>query len=83
MAILNSRIAQFIFEKKYNSVKVLRSHLESIPIPVCDGITQDKIIQTVNKIMNNNNLYDELDRVISELYGLTEHEYLILKNAIK
>ena len=33
MAILNSRVAQFYFKKRFNSVKVLRSHIEQIPIP--------------------------------------------------
>ena len=36
LAILNSRIAQFIYKREFHSVKVLRSHIENIPIPLVD-----------------------------------------------
>lgn len=70
LAILNSDIAQFYFEKKFNSVKVLRSHLEQIPIPYVDNQLQKTIIDLVNKIMsqNNNNLITELNLKIRDLY---------------
>ena len=79
MAILNSRIAQFIFEKKYNSVKVLRSHIESIPIPVCDRKAQEEIIKIVDKILNCKKDYSELYKILEKktarLYNLTPKEY--------
>lgn len=70
LAILNSDIAQFYFEKKFNSVKVLRSHLEQIPIPYVDNQLQKPIIDLVNKIMSqkNNNLITELNLKIRDLY---------------
>ncbi len=71
LAVLNSRIAQFYFEKKFNSVKVLRSHLEQIPIPYVDYETQKPIIETVDKIMSSSdyiNLISELDKKIRCLY---------------
>ena len=86
MAILNSRIAQFIYEKKYNSIKVLRSHIEGIPIPVCDKENQTKIIKIVDKILANNNnyiqLYEKLEEKIYKLYNLSDAEYNIIKKAI-
>jgi len=82
MAILNSRIAQFIFEKKYNSVKVLRSHIEEIPIPLCSKNTQNEIINIVDKILNDrgrqNDLYEILEEKIYKLYGLDIGEYNII-----
>lgn len=70
LAILNSDVAQFYFEKKFNSVKVLRSHLEQIPIPYVDNQLQKPIIDLVNKIMsqNNNNFITELNLKIRDLY---------------
>ena len=71
LAILNSDIAQFYFEKKFNSLKVLRSHLEQIPIPYVDKQLQKPIIDLVNKILsqkNNNNLITELNLKIRDLY---------------
>lgn len=82
MAILNSRIAQFIFEKTYNSVKVLRSHIESIPIPICSNEKQKEIIKLVDKIINEKNnsleLYEILEKKICELYNINEEEFNII-----
>lgn len=83
MAILNSRIAQFFYEKNFKSVKVLRSHLESIPIPQCDKTIQDRIRQKVNKLIKSDDkterekIYNELDKKIAKLYGLTAEEYAL------
>ena len=87
MAVLNSSVAQFIFQKKFNSIKVLRSHLESLPLPKCDKKTQQQIINTVNKILKTSNkstaheLFAELDLIISKLYNLSFEEYSLIKNS--
>lgn len=88
MAILNSRISQFFFKKQFNSIKVLKSHIEQIPIPVIDSEIQSQFIDIVNKLIKSNNnseifkLYDELDIMISNLYGLTKDEYKIIKASV-
>lgn len=87
MAILNSRISQFIFEKKYNSVKVLRSHIESIPIPVCTNKQQQNIIKIVDEILSSQDnkiseLYENLENEILQLYKLDKEEYDIIKNSL-
>ena len=87
MAVLNSSVAQFLFQKKFNSIKVLRSHLESLPLPTCDKKTQQHIINTVNKILKTSNkstaheLFAELDLMISKLYNLSFEEYSLIKNS--
>lgn len=80
MAILNSRIAQFIFEKTYNSVKVLRSHIESIPIPLCDKNIQAEIAKITDEISgaDNSDLYEILESKIAKLYNITSKEYNII-----
>ncbi len=85
MAVLNSSVAQFIFQKKFNSIKVLRSHLESLPLPKCEGKTQQQIINAVNKILETSDkstaheLFAELDLRISKLYNLSSEEYSLIK----
>lgn len=85
MAVLNSSVAQFVFQKKFNSIKVLRSHLENIPIPKCDKKQQQQIINKVNKILESSDnanvqkLFEELDWMISKLYNLSYDEYLLIK----
>lgn len=85
MAVLNSSVSQFIFQKKFNSIKVLRSHLENIPIPKCDKKQQQQIINKVNKILESSDnanvqkLFEELNWMISKLYNLSYDEYLLIK----
>lgn len=88
MSILNSRIAQFIFQKEFNSIKVLRSHIENIPIPNVSSEIQNDIVQTANSfILGNANfssekLYDDIDKKICDLFDLSLDEQNIIKNAI-
>ena len=80
MAVLNSSIAQFFFKKIFNSVKVLRSHIEQIPIPIIDEKEQIRIIELVDRLMNETdskkiqNLYLEIDSVLAKKYNLTGKE---------
>ncbi len=82
LAVLNSSVAQFVFEKKFRSVKVLRSHLEQIPIPIADADTQAKITAQVDLLMKFEEASPEycktfaiLDFEIAKLFGLTKEEY--------
>lgn len=87
MGILNSRIVQFYFRKMFDSVKVLRAHIEKIPIPVVGIDEQNKIIEVVDKILRLGvkvdtfrtiKLYNELDIRVARLYDINEKEYDII-----
>ncbi|MCM1225081.1 MAG: N-6 DNA methylase [Lachnospiraceae bacterium] len=85
MAVLNSRIAQFYFTKQFHSVKVLRSHIEQIPIPYVNETEQEKIIKYVERILCSSQdeiagLYDNMDEEISRLYQLTADEYAAVRS---
>jgi hypothetical protein len=87
LAVLNSSIAQFIYSKMFGSVKVLRSHLEQIPIPNVDDNKQKEHIALANDIIAGADPKKEkeklLDKKISDLYGLSTEEYQMLKTALK
>lgn len=71
MAVLNSSTAQFIFKKQFNSVKVLRSHIEKIPIPIATKKEQDYIVSRVNQILCRKEVEknkNEINNYIEELY---------------
>lgn len=82
MSVLNSSVAQFLFEKQFNSMKVLRSHIEEIPIPLVSQNIQNKIINLVDKIIygNDSSVYRELDKEVATIFGLNEKEYAIVKH---
>lgn len=74
LAILNSSVVAYFVTKKFNSVKLLRSHIEQIPIPFISMDIQKRIIKKVDCIMsstrNIKELYRDLDSDIIKLYGL-------------
>ena len=43
LAVLNSRTAQFVYDRKFRSLKVLRSYLEQLPIPAVSSSAQQEI----------------------------------------
>lgn len=83
LAVLNSSVAQFIYSKRFRSVKVLKNHLEKLPIPEADIKKQEAIVAVVDKLIDNSDLngqawrqlYSQLDKEIAGLYGLSLEEY--------
>ena len=90
LAILNSGIVAYWTSKKFNSVKLLRSHIEQIPIPFVSEDVQMSIAKKVDRIMQSEDdisgLYRELDEEITSLYRLSDenkdviHQFLDGKN---
>lgn len=80
LAILNSRIAHFYFKLRFNSIKILRNHIESIPIASATELEQKGIIELVNDLINTNDpkdkldLYNRLDDIIKDIYQLNNEE---------
>jgi hypothetical protein len=87
LAILNSSVAAFYISKKFNSVKLLRSHIEQMPIPVVSEEIQESIVKKVDRIMNSSEnisgLYAELDNVIMEIFDLSSEEIETVRVALK
>lgn len=86
LAILNSSVSQFYFQKRFRTMKVLRTHIENIPIPVIAEEEQQYFIQMADKLMTEASmekrcmLFKEIDKKIARLYGLDEKEYqMVLK----
>ncbi len=86
LAILNSGVAAFYLSKRFKSVKLLRSHIEALPIPLVDFKTQDMVIKLVDELLLKGSdrleLYLKLDDFIYSLYGLNKKESKIVKDYI-
>lgn len=86
LAILNSSVAAYFINKKYNSVKLLRSHIESLPIPMVGAEKQSEIIKKVDHIMNSSEnmsgLYEELDNEIMDIYSLSAKQRKTIQVAL-
>ena len=52
LAVLNSSAAAFYLGKRFNSVKLLRSHIEQLPVPAADAAAQREIVELVDAVMS-------------------------------
>jgi hypothetical protein len=81
LAILNSGVAQFYFRSKYNSLKVLREHIENIPIPKVSKEKQRIIVSCVDEILKrgySDLIYNQIEKQVADLFGLTGEEYFLI-----
>lgn len=79
-AFFNSSLYQFVFQKKFSTIKVLRSHLEQLPLPELDEVTINKIVRLVDKNILQRNCYEELDSFILDIFNLTSSEKAHIAN---
>lgn len=86
--ILNSRVVNYWYPKKYRMPTIGGYELSSIPIPSANITRQQPIIDLVDKILkakkenpsaDTSALESEIDRLVYQLYGLTEEEIAIIE----
>ncbi len=87
LAVLNSSIAQFFYLNNFNSLKVLRSYIEQIPIPFADESVRNEVENIVDKILCANKqdsafLIEKLDAMIASLYDISNEDYATLMDNI-
>jgi len=82
MALFNSELYQYIFQKRFSSVKVLRSHLEELPVPALSGSHCQSIIRLVEDIKTGSSI-DLLNEFIYKIYKLNKSEIDHIKSRVK
>jgi len=78
-SLLNSSLYQLIFQKKFSSIKVLRSHIEQMPLPLWNKEIFDYIIKLVDETIKNNEKFEILDDYIMKMYNLSPEEIIYIK----
>ena len=78
-ALFNSSLYQFIFQKKFSSIKILRSHLEQLPLPTWDKETFNDLTKMVDKMISGENCFEQLDNYIMNKYSLSQQEQNYIK----
>ena len=72
LAFLNSNIFQYIYEKKFNELKILKGNLMQLPFPIIDNICKTRIETLTDKyILTGDNTYtDEIEQIISDIFQI-------------
>lgn len=85
LGILNSRLAHFYFKLTFNSIKILRNHIESIPLRKSSLNNINEITNLVELLILENNdnvkldLYDKLNNQIYKIYELSDDEIDVIE----
>lgn len=83
MAVLNSSVASFYFSKRFNSVKMLRQHIEAMPIARPSDELQERIVllskQLAGGKSGSSELYRSLDELIFQIYGLDDGQRRLIE----
>ncbi len=86
LAVLNSRAVQFYWTSVFQSVKVLRSQLETVPIPMLSTGEHDEITALVDALLDEpsgrTQLYEELDKRIMSLFRLDANSQQCIYNKL-
>ena len=85
-AVLNSSAVRFYFERKFHTIKILRSLLEEVPIPLAskeDQMLIEFMVTELNECTDENKqleLRHKIDRKICEIYGLGKRALNTIEN---
>jgi len=95
LGVLNSKLYGFYFRKFYSEEddlfpKIKVNELKRLPFKVPDSNTEKKLIEFVNKIIqekeksptfNSIDMENEIDQLVYQLYDLSKEEIKIIENA--
>ncbi len=81
--LFNSSLYQFLFQKKFSTIKVLRSHIETLPLPLWDKKTFTKIVRLVDQVIQNKKSFQVLDDYIISKFSFSEKQKTYIKTEIK
>ena len=78
MAFLNSTLFQYLYIKRFGEIKILRGNLSKLPLPKISKSEDEKFIKLVNKILEGQDVIQQIQSEIYKMYGLTiqEIEYI-------
>lgn len=89
LGLFNSSLYQFIFQKKFNSIKVLRNHIEALPLPDWSETIYNNISLYVNRLISTNleqenrtKIFMQLDKYIMGQWGLTDTEMAHVQKSV-
>ena len=89
LALFNSTLYQFIFQKKFSTFKILRGDLEQLPLPILNSETHNRIESSVNKLLHQDatanerlDRYNRLNDLIMDIFELKNHEQAYVKENV-
>jgi hypothetical protein len=87
VCLFNSAIYTYIFQKKYHSRKVLKSHLQSLPLPLFYDDTHRAFSDFYHKIVthsaqNIQEVQNEIDNAVCKYFSISSKEYSCIQGVV-
>jgi hypothetical protein len=85
VGLFNSDIYTFIFQKKYHSKKVLKSHLQVMPLPVLSSDMHKYILKLYHKTFFDGNFdrkefQNNIDEIVCSAFSINDEQYNYIKS---
>ncbi len=79
MCLFNSKLYSYIYRKKFHSKKVLRFHLESLPIPVFNDDVHKLFYDIYCGMIDSSLSIDVLDILVYKVFKLSKKEISVIE----
>ncbi|WP_443738283.1 N-6 DNA methylase [Treponema sp.] len=82
VCLFNSPVYTFIYQKKFNSKKVLKQHFQDFPLPILDYDLSRKFNEVYFGILNNTKKQEDADKIICSYFEISKIEYDYIKESV-
>ncbi len=82
LALFNSSLYQFIFQKRFSSIKVLRGHLEQLPLPLWGEKTLGQLVSLADGILGGVRSPVEADDFVMNHYDLSPDDVKHIRRSV-
>jgi type I restriction-modification system DNA methylase subunit len=83
VCFFNASIVTFIYQKCFNSTKVLKNHIENMPIPLKLKERELELEQLYDLKMAGNEISEDLDLLVGQMFELNPKEIEYIKSNFK
>jgi tRNA1(Val) A37 N6-methylase TrmN6 len=86
VSLFNSSIYSYIYKKKFHSRKILKSHLQDLPLPILSTKEHKNIYNMYHKMIlakENTEIFQEnIDKIICDYFSIDNEQYNYIKGVI-
>ncbi|OQY34049.1 MAG: hypothetical protein B6241_06090 [Spirochaetaceae bacterium 4572_59] len=67
----NSDLFRFLWQKQFHSLKLLKNHLESLPVPQWDDLQKQELLSLVKKGEKRQDIKPEINRIVYDFFQIS------------
>jgi hypothetical protein len=83
LALLNSDVLKFYYQKRFGGMKVLKSNLLKLPLPMIDASTDNQLSLLIDSYLQGNCSVDqEIQKIVFDLYKLSKIQQKSIKEQL-